>query len=240
LKLSYLTITQAATVTVVASLFAFALGSFVFPSTSPGPSPNGREGSDVDSLIGAWCDARSGDIYSAAGMTPVHPPIPGAKFGTFPPIVRLLADSIEQLYKIPAPVVLAQFALESRFGLSDLGAKNFFGHKFVVAQKFGPKPPQRAMALTREFVNESWVTIKLPFAKYSSVNECFHVHGKFLSTSSLYKKALNTVTNPTPSLPKGSELSAVRYATELGRHYATDPDYALKLITIIKRYQLAG
>ena len=68
--------------------------------------------------------------------------------------------------------------------------------------------------------------MKLPFAKYASVSECFAVHGRFLSQSTYYKRALRYNGDPR------------RYAQELGKYYATDPDYALKLTTIMTRYKL--
>ena len=166
-------------------------------------------------------------MFTAAGLLRVGPPpIEGARVGFFPDTVRHLANRVREHYGIPPAVVLAQFALESRFGTRDLNALNFFGHKFEVAQKYGPQPAQRAMALTKEFVKDRWVSVKLPFAKYRSVNECFEVHGKFLSTSTYYKRALRYNGDPR------------RYAQELGRYYATDPDYGLKLVTIISRYHL--
>jgi flagellum-specific peptidoglycan hydrolase FlgJ len=35
-----------------------------------------------------------------------------------------------------------------------------------------------------------------------------------------------------------SGLTPERFAHELGAHYATDPDYAVKLVIIMKRYHL--
>lgn len=222
-------LTRAALIT-TAILLAFACGRYLAPfnPTTVNVQRSIVNGNDqVDSLILSWCDAKATDMFTAAGLLRTGPPpIAGARVGFFPDTVRALANRVHEHYGIPVAVVLSQYALESRFGTSDLNALNFFGHKFEVAQKYGPQPAQRAMALTKEFVHDRWVTVKLPFAKYASVGECFEVHGKFLSKSTYYKRALRYSGDPR------------RYAQELGKYYATDPDYALKLVTIISRYHL--
>jgi len=219
-------------------VFSFAIGRYLFPYNadpsrplplslplSKGRDGVGSEGMSIDSLIAAWSTEKQIGILEAAGMQRA-PSIPDARFGFFPNEVRGLADHVDSLFHVPAPVVLAQYALESRFGLSDLGANNFFGHKFAVAQRWALPPARYAMALTKEYEEGEWRTIRTKFARYRSAQECFEVHGRFLNRSPLYGEALKHKEDP------------IRYAREIGRRYATDPDYALKLIVIMKRYEL--
>jgi len=51
------------------------------------------------------------------------------------------------------------------------------------------------------------------------------VHGKYLSRSERYKRAFRQTS------PEG-------FAREMARRYATDPDYGLKIIAIMRRYEL--
>jgi len=130
------------------------------------------------------------------------------------------------LYGIPAAVVLSQYALESTFGLSDIGARNYFGHKYQVMRRYGPQPARFVLARTKEFLRGEWKDTTDRFAKYSSVADCFFTHGKFLATSPLYKRVLRHGNDP---------ISCVK---EIGRVYATDRSYSAKLVTIMRRYNL--
>jgi len=129
---------------------------------------------------------------------------------------------------VPAAVTLSQFALESAFGTRDLGGCNFFGHTFRVTELYGPPPPEKVLAFTKEFLNGEWVIVKRAFAKYATPHECFLVHGRFLSRDSHYKRAMKYTSDP------------VRYARELSKFYATDPQYGEKLLFIMRHYQLIG
>ena len=199
---------------------------FSSPSAAPSSDYSTDQAALVDSLIAGWAEDGHEGIWEAAGMTKVKPSIEGARFGYFPPRVVALAQSIDSLFHIPDEVVLAQFALESRFGLSDLGANNFFGHKYAVALKYSPHPPQYVQGLTREFIDGEWRMVRAKFARYKTVEDCFHTHGMYLSSSPVFAGAGAYWSDP------------VRYSQEIGKHYASDPNYALKLITIMKRYQL--
>lgn len=136
-----------------------------------------------------------------------------AEFGRlFGPVAR------ENMKKtgVPASVTLAQAALETGWGGSSIGdAKNLFGIK-------GTGPAGTARVSTQEFENGRMVTIQDNFRKYNSWQESFEDHGKLLQNSR-YGYALQYKNNPD------------RYAQEIHKAgYATDPDYASKLISIMK------
>lgn len=178
----------------------------------------------IDELINEWTIERqkpflflSGQVYRAE-LLDVRP-------GFFPDTVRTLAQHVHDRYKIPKGVVLAQWALESRWGLSAFGASNYFGHTFSAVKSYMPDP--KFILLREKVMKDGRITAGsiVRFARYRNIAECFDVHGLYLSRSSLYKRAFE-------------QTSPEDFARELAKRYATDPDYALKLIVIMKRYQL--
>lgn len=117
---------------------------------------------------------------------------------------------------VPASVTLAQAALETGWGSSSIGdAKNMFGIK-------GTGPAGSIRVSTQEFVNGRMITIQDNFRKYHSWQESFDDHAKLLQNSR-YGYALQYNKDPN------------RYAQEIHKAgYATDPNYASKLISIMK------
>ncbi len=117
---------------------------------------------------------------------------------------------------VPASVTLAQAALETGWGSSSIGdARNLFGIK-------GTGPAGTINVPTKEFINGRMVTINDNFRKYNSWQESFDDHAELLQNSR-YGYALKYNKDPN------------RYAHEIHKAgYATDPDYASKLISIMK------
>lgn len=117
---------------------------------------------------------------------------------------------------VPASIILAQAALETGWGSSSIGdAKNMFGIK-------GTGPAGSIRVSTQEFVNGRMITIQDNFRKYHSWQESFDDHAKLLQNSR-YGYALQYKKDPN------------RYAQEIHKAgYATDPNYASKLIGIMK------
>jgi flagellum-specific peptidoglycan hydrolase FlgJ len=117
---------------------------------------------------------------------------------------------------VPASVTLAQAALETGWGGSSIGdAKNLFGIK-------GTGPAGTINVPTKEFVNGQMITVQDNFRKYNSWQESIEDHGKLLQNSR-YSYALQYKNDPD------------RYAQEIHKAgYATDPNYASKLISIMK------
>lgn len=152
---------------------------------------------------------------------PAENALSGYKGGKLSPaaFARLFGPVARECMKrtgIPASVTLAQAALETGWGASSIGdAKNLFGIK-------GTGPAGSIRVSTQEFVNGRMVTIKDNFRKYNSWQESIEDHGRLLQNSR-YGYALKYNKDPN------------RYAQEIHQAgYATDPNYATKLISIMK------
>jgi hypothetical protein len=176
----------------------------------------------LDSVIAEWSEIRiDGEKLAVFGF-------PGARIGYISDTIYVLARRIDSLYHIPSGVVIAQWILESRFGLSDLGVNNTLGHTFAAVKSFMPQP---RFVMRREKVMRNGVMVPgkpVAFASYASIAECFDTHGRYISQSVRYAKAL-------------AQKSSEAFAKELSRAgYAEDSEYALKLITIMRRYKLGS
>jgi flagellum-specific peptidoglycan hydrolase FlgJ len=136
-----------------------------------------------------------------------------AEFGRlFGPVAR----ESQRRTGVPASIVLAQAALETGWGGSTIGdAKNLFGIK-------GTGPAGSVNVPTREFLNGRMVTINDSFRKYNTWAESIEDHGRLLQNSR-YSQAMANRNDPD------------QFARELQRAgYATDPEYANKLISIMR------
>ena len=135
------------------------------------------------------------------------------------------AISSQQTTGVPADIALAQAALESGWGGSGLtvNANNFFGIK---ADKswLGEKYP----TLTKEWNGTSFITISSNFRKYDSPKGSFDDHGFFLRKNKRYATLFNLPINDYVGWANGLKKAG----------YATDPDYANKLMALIAKYRL--
>lgn len=181
----------------------------------------------LDFLIEQWTAQRETIDTIFIAQFPARIELPDARTGYFPDTVKALAQRLESIYKIPKAVTLAQFALESRWGLSNLNASNYFGHTWVAVKPYLRDTTEWVTRNEKVFRDGKIVSgPPMRFASYRNISECFDVHGLYLSRSPRYANALKM---------KNSE----DFARELSKAgYATDPDYALKLIAIIRRYNL--
>lgn len=131
------------------------------------------------------------------------------------------AKKLQDKTGVPASITLAQVILESSGkyagGLSKLGAdaKNLFGVK-------GSGSAGSYTIKTREVINGKSVYVNAAFRKYNSYYESLEDHARLL-TNNHYKPFLSnakTVNDYAKGLQKAG--------------YATDPEYANKLIKIIQ------
>lgn len=113
-----------------------------------------------------------------------------------------------------ASITIAQGALESAWGVSAPG-NNLFGIK-------GSGTTQD----TKEYINGQWVTIKAGFRAYSDWLGSIQDHSDFLLVNGRYARA--GFLDRCKALDFQGAAKALQVAG-----YATDPDYAAKLITII-------
>ena len=128
-----------------------------------------------------------------------------------------------KITKIPAGFVIADAALESGWGSSQLTlkARNLFGVKADAAWH-GPV----LQMLTREFYKGHWCRTTCDWRKYDTWAEAIADHAQFLLTNPRYKPAFQF---------SGSDAFA-RAVAAAG--YATDPAYGDKVCAIIDQNNL--
>ncbi|PTQ64502.1 mannosyl-glycoprotein endo-beta-N-acetylglucosaminidase [Sphingomonas sp. PP-CE-3G-477] len=160
-------------------------------------------------------------IGKALGITSIAP---NARIA---PDLILGAIEAQRMYGVPASVSLAQWALESGWGKSmPAGSNNPFGMK-ARANETGPIVTAR----TREVYTagpkkgqEYYITTA--FRKFADMAEAFGEHAKLVGTAPVYAKAR-------AKLP---DVDA--YVDALGPIYATDPNYAKLIKSIMKSNDL--
>jgi len=126
---------------------------------------------------------------------------------------------------VPASFTVAEAALESGWGDSMLArqGKNLFGVKADTSWRGD------VLALnTREFLHGTWVMVPARWRKYADWQSCMDDHAAFLHQNRRYAQCFSCITGRA-------------FATAVAQAgYATDPDYAAKLISIIEQHQLAN
>jgi hypothetical protein len=125
---------------------------------------------------------------------------------------------------IPASIILGQGILESQYGMGRLAkiANNHFGIKWTSAKD------GEYVLLKDDDRDASGNLVQSRFIKYKSTEESYVHHTDFLMTRSNYKRLFTFDRTDYRNWAKG--LSEC--------HYATDPEYASKLINIIETYNL--
>jgi len=125
--------------------------------------------------------------------------------------------------KFPAGITVAQAALESNWGQSQLSrtANNYFGLK-----AHGKHPAMEFR--TQEFVNGVEVHVVQRFAVYESMEECFACRDRQIENGTAYSAAREAKADPE------------RFAIELAKHWATDPNYATKIVRIYDECELSS
>jgi flagellum-specific peptidoglycan hydrolase FlgJ len=134
-------------------------------------------------------------------------------------LIASIAMSDQYRTTVLASITIAQGILESAAGRSAPG-NNLFGIKGKGQQ-----------LETKEFVNGEWITIKDGFRVYDSWTASVRDHSDFLLENSRYMRS--------GFFERCKELDYIGAAQALqNAGYATDPQYASKLIQIIESYQL--
>jgi|OM-RGC.v1.023929158 flagellar rod assembly protein/muramidase FlgJ len=124
---------------------------------------------------------------------------------------------------VPASITLAQAALESGWGESALAktGNNLFGIKADSLWR-----GQTLTMNTKEFIKGHWVVVPALWRKYPSWQSSIDDHAAFLKQTPRYKACFLCTTSP----------AFARALAQAG--YATDPDYANKLIALMSKHQL--
>jgi flagellum-specific peptidoglycan hydrolase FlgJ len=139
-----------------------------------------------------------------------------------------IARAIHATYDIPASVTVAQSILESNWGRSKLSTAelNHFGFKCVTPTSPGPLALRCARYPTTECIPSPCHPVDAFFRSYASVEDSFRDYGRLLTTSPNYAAAL----------PVRSDPDA--FVRAVARKYATDPEYANKVIRLMDLYDL--
>lgn len=136
------------------------------------------------------------------------------------------AQELQQGYGVLPSIIIGQAILESNWGKSSLAAdyNNLFGVKAGENQK--------SVSLeTKEFYNEQWVTIKGDFRVYDSWADSLDDHTKLFVNGTTWNPAQYEKV-----LTAQNYQEAAQALQDSG--YATDPDYAQKIISVIESYSL--
>ncbi|MEF3313353.1 glucosaminidase domain-containing protein [Paenibacillus sp. GYB004] len=138
-------------------------------------------------------------------------------------IGRIAGGAVENMVTsgVLASITIAQAALETGWGASVPG-NNLFGIK-------GSGTTQD----TREYINGQWVTIRAGFRTYASWEDSIQDHSRFLHENRRYANAGFFAHSAARDY-----AGAARALQAAG--YATDPNYASKLISIIESYGLTA
>lgn len=146
-----------------------------------------------------------------------------------PPDIVTAAKSAMTKYRVPASVSLAQWIIESGWGVHSPG-NNPFGMK----PRKGMNDPSQ-MLMTHEVVKGKTVSILQPFRKFPSVAAAFDAHATLLATAPVYASAM-------ACLPSGnqcpSRAAIDAFIDRMAPHYATDPLYGSKLKAMVTTQML--
>ncbi|MBW8014150.1 N-acetylmuramidase [Lactobacillus helveticus] len=137
-----------------------------------------------------------------------------------------IAREVDKSYDLLPSITVAQACLESNYGQSNLSQKynNLFGVK-------GTNPNTSAVMMTKEYVKGKWITVKARFQIYDSYEASIRAHARLFQNGTTwnhqqYKHVLAS---------KDYKTQAKALVTD---GYATDPDYADKLINLIEQFDL--
>jgi flagellum-specific peptidoglycan hydrolase FlgJ len=118
---------------------------------------------------------------------------------------------------LPAGVTVAQAALESRWGQSELSrrANNYFGIKAHGKHASMEMP-------TTEVVNGVAQPTSAKFAAYADMDQCFVCRDRLILGGAVYAEARAAIGDPE------------KFARALAKYWATDPHYAEKLVRVYR------
>lgn len=136
------------------------------------------------------------------------------------------AQAMQNSYHVYASVTIAQAILESQWGTSQLASQyhNLFGIK-------GTDPANSKILTTKEYVNGRWIVTKGRFRVYDSWSDSIKDHTKLMLNGTDTNKD-----NYQAVVQAKNYREAARALQKAG--YATDPNYANKLISVIRTYKL--
>jgi flagellum-specific peptidoglycan hydrolase FlgJ len=127
------------------------------------------------------------------------------------------AQRVNATSGLPAGITVAQAALESGWGNSKLSreAHNYFGIKAHGKHAWVELP-------TTECDAGAAHTTKAKFARYASMEQCFECRDRLIASGALYAEARASAGDPE------------KFARALAKRWATDPQYAEKLLAVYR------
>jgi flagellum-specific peptidoglycan hydrolase FlgJ len=166
-------------------------------------------------------------LAASIELPPAPLPLPTSATPSRAAFILMAAEAARESQRqtgVPASVTIAQAILESDWGVSKLSKdyNNFFGIK-------GDRPGTAGVAWfdTWEVINGVSVVQHAAFRAYNRPADSFVDHGWFFIQNPRYGAAMAARKDPR------------QFAREINRAgYATDPDYAPKLIGLMDRYNL--
>jgi flagellum-specific peptidoglycan hydrolase FlgJ len=131
------------------------------------------------------------------------------------------AQATSKTSGLPAGITIAQAALESAWGKSQLSRKanNYFGIKAHGRHAVVEMP-------TTEVINGDVQKITARFAAYKDMAECFACRDQLIVNGAVYAQARTNAHDPE------------KFARALAKHWATDPTYAEKILRIYRENNL--
>lgn len=125
-------------------------------------------------------------------------------------------------YNLPASVCIAQAAIESGWGRYCIGNYNYFGRKYNGWGNYVTKE-------TQEYINGQYETITDRFQSYDSLEDAVKDWCALMTDEPLYAEAL-------AEWHKTWDIGA--FVEAMAVVYATDPDYARKVMVTIRANDL--
>ncbi len=133
------------------------------------------------------------------------------------------AQDVSASHGVWPSLLIAQAAIESNWGNSGLAQES--------NNYFGVKNPKGKEYVTEEFKQDEWIEIKATFKNYESV------YDSILDYADLLKNGTSWNSDLYEDVIKAATYKEAAYELEKAG-YATDPNYAEKVIEIIEQYQL--
>lgn len=133
------------------------------------------------------------------------------------------AQEVSESHGVRPSLLVAQAALESNWGNSKLAqeSNNYFGVKNRVGKEY----------VTKEFTQSEWTEISASFREYDSV------YASVLDYANLLKNGTSWDANLYQEVIQAPTYEEAAYAL-IKAGYATDPNYAEKIIKLIESHQL--
>jgi flagellum-specific peptidoglycan hydrolase FlgJ len=139
--------------------------------------------------------------------------------------IARIAVVLEAQTGCPAPMMIAQWAVESSWGAKPVGHANYFG------VKANSRDPKSCIVVTEEVVDGKLVEEKLAFADYDSLADSARDYASLITEGQPYRAAWQ-------SYLKTHALNVLIAA--VASKYATDPSYAKLVLEISSQANVIG